>query len=358
VRPSASSRDWAARTRRPRRSPARAGVVLGIIPLVVTRPNAWQLAGLGTRPDLRGPQRTALVRLRRTGRSHLPNSRFWVGVGPVNRRSKTCDACLACLDVTSCRHRPAHRTLARDDRWCRSEERGRAVQVFLSYRRGDVGGYAGRLADALLQRLGPNSVFQDVVAIAPGQDFTVAIDRALDDCDAVLAVIGPGWLTAAPPGCCPPVRSRGLCPPGAGQGAGPQRPRGPGPGRRRTLASGHRAARRTQGAGAAAGGGPARRNLAPGRRRLVRSLRGEPAVPTTRSRRWLVPGAAVAVALVALGAAAWWWGPGGGEGSGGGEQAEPLAARRPQRVRAGVGLRSTTTPPARSSSRRVRCCSG
>jgi TIR domain len=76
---------------------------------------------------------------------------------------------------------------------------GRAVQVFLSYRRGDVGGYAGRLADALLQRLGPNSVFQDVVAIAPGQDFTVAIDRALDDCDAVLAVIGPGWLTAATP---------------------------------------------------------------------------------------------------------------------------------------------------------------
>jgi hypothetical protein len=30
-----------------------------------------------------------------------------------------------------------------------------------------------------------------VVAIAPGEDFTAAIDRALEDCDAVLAG-GPG----------------------------------------------------------------------------------------------------------------------------------------------------------------------
>jgi TIR domain len=73
------------------------------------------------------------------------------------------------------------------------------VQVFLSYRRNDVGGYAGRLTDALLQRLGAKSVFQDVIAVAPGQDFTVELDRALDDSDAVLAVIGPGWLTAATP---------------------------------------------------------------------------------------------------------------------------------------------------------------
>jgi hypothetical protein len=76
---------------------------------------------------------------------------------------------------------------------------GRAVRIFLSYRRSDVGGHAGRLADALLQRLGARSVFQDVIAIAPGQDFTAELDRALDDSDAVLAVIGPGWLTAATP---------------------------------------------------------------------------------------------------------------------------------------------------------------
>lgn len=73
------------------------------------------------------------------------------------------------------------------------------MRVFLSYRRRDVGGYAGRLSDALVQRLGASSVFQDVTAIAPGRDFTVEIDRALDECDAVLAVIGPGWLTASSP---------------------------------------------------------------------------------------------------------------------------------------------------------------
>jgi hypothetical protein len=68
------------------------------------------------------------------------------------------------------------------------------MQIFLSYRRADVGGYAGRIADVLRQRLGPRGVFQDVVAIAPGEDFMVRTDRALDESDAVLAIIGPGWL--------------------------------------------------------------------------------------------------------------------------------------------------------------------
>lgn len=74
--------------------------------------------------------------------------------------------------------------------------RGAGLRVFLSYRRSDVGGYAGRLTDALAQRLGAKNVFQDVAAIVPGQDFGAAIDGALDECDAVLAVIGPGWIGA------------------------------------------------------------------------------------------------------------------------------------------------------------------
>lgn len=73
------------------------------------------------------------------------------------------------------------------------------MRLFLSYRRADSAGYSGRLHDALVQQLGPDGVFQDVATIAPGQDFTVAIDRALDGCDAVLALIGPGWPTAAAP---------------------------------------------------------------------------------------------------------------------------------------------------------------
>jgi len=74
------------------------------------------------------------------------------------------------------------------------------VRIFVSYRRSDVGGHAGRLSDALGQRLGAKNVFQDVAAIAPGQDFAAAISAALDRCDAALAVIGPGWLTASMPG--------------------------------------------------------------------------------------------------------------------------------------------------------------
>jgi TIR domain len=73
------------------------------------------------------------------------------------------------------------------------------VRVFVSYRRGDVGGYAGRLSDALVARLGHENVFQDVSAIGAGRDFTVEIDTALASSDAVLAVIGPGWLSAATP---------------------------------------------------------------------------------------------------------------------------------------------------------------
>jgi hypothetical protein len=57
------------------------------------------------------------------------------------------------------------------------------VRVFLSYRRADVGGYAGRLHDDLVSHLGPKNVFQDVAAIPVGQDFTQVIDRQLDDCE-------------------------------------------------------------------------------------------------------------------------------------------------------------------------------
>ena len=75
---------------------------------------------------------------------------------------------------------------------------GRArVRVFVSYRRNDVGGYAGRLHDGLVQRLGASSVFHDVSVIAPGTDFVELIDLELDRSDAVLVVIGPGWATAA-----------------------------------------------------------------------------------------------------------------------------------------------------------------
>ena len=70
------------------------------------------------------------------------------------------------------------------------------MQIFLSYRRGDAAGYAGRLYDSLTQRVGSENVFHDLSAIPPGEDFTLVLDRALDRADTVLAVIGPAWLSA------------------------------------------------------------------------------------------------------------------------------------------------------------------
>ena len=78
------------------------------------------------------------------------------------------------------------------------------MRIFHSYRRDDASGHAGRLYDALSHRLGRGSVFHDVAAIDPGVDFGDAIVRALQDCDAVLAVIGPawpGWMRAHQPAC-------------------------------------------------------------------------------------------------------------------------------------------------------------
>jgi hypothetical protein len=68
------------------------------------------------------------------------------------------------------------------------------ARFFLSYRRDDSAGFAGRLADAIEARFGAGSVFRDVDDIAPGEDFVHALDRQLRTVDAVLVVIGPRWL--------------------------------------------------------------------------------------------------------------------------------------------------------------------
>jgi hypothetical protein len=67
------------------------------------------------------------------------------------------------------------------------------ASVFLSYRRSDTGGYAGRLADALAERFGRENVFMDVDSIAPGADFTAQIRTALDRAALTLVLIGPNW---------------------------------------------------------------------------------------------------------------------------------------------------------------------
>ena len=72
-----------------------------------------------------------------------------------------------------------------------------SLDIFICYRREDAAAHAGRLADALADRFGRNSVFMDVDTIEPGIDFTDAIDRAIGRCDVLIALIGPHWLDAA-----------------------------------------------------------------------------------------------------------------------------------------------------------------
>jgi hypothetical protein len=68
-------------------------------------------------------------------------------------------------------------------------------RIFLSYRRKDSRTSTDRIGDALKSYFGAKAVFQDVEAIPPGVDFRQYLHARLDQCQVVLVVIGPGWLT-------------------------------------------------------------------------------------------------------------------------------------------------------------------
>lgn len=71
------------------------------------------------------------------------------------------------------------------------------ADIFLSYRRSDAPGFAGRLAEDLEAALGRGSVFRDVDDIRPGEDFVGVIQRELATVGVALIMIGPAWLTAS-----------------------------------------------------------------------------------------------------------------------------------------------------------------
>ncbi len=66
--------------------------------------------------------------------------------------------------------------------------------IFISYRRDDSAGYAGRLYDRLVSHFGAERVFMDVEHIEPGTDFVVAIEKAVESCRVLIALIGDEWL--------------------------------------------------------------------------------------------------------------------------------------------------------------------
>ncbi len=68
--------------------------------------------------------------------------------------------------------------------------------IFISYRRNDSEGEAGRLFDDLVDQFGEDSVFMDVTTIEAGRDFRKAIDESVATCGVLLAIIGKNWLDA------------------------------------------------------------------------------------------------------------------------------------------------------------------
>ncbi len=69
--------------------------------------------------------------------------------------------------------------------------------IFISYRRGDAEGQAGRLFDDLAGHFGKTAVFMDVEDIEPGRDFRKVIDQHVSSCGVLLSLVGKGWLNAA-----------------------------------------------------------------------------------------------------------------------------------------------------------------
>jgi hypothetical protein len=69
-------------------------------------------------------------------------------------------------------------------------------RVFISYRRADTAHFVGRLQEVIGDRYGRDSVFMDVEAIRPGEDYVVAIDTAVSSSRVLLVVIGSGWVNA------------------------------------------------------------------------------------------------------------------------------------------------------------------
>ncbi len=69
--------------------------------------------------------------------------------------------------------------------------------IFISYRRDDSEGEAGRLFDDLTRAFGDDAVFMDVAGIKPGMDFRKAIEDNVSSCGVFLAMVGPTWAIIA-----------------------------------------------------------------------------------------------------------------------------------------------------------------
>ena len=71
-------------------------------------------------------------------------------------------------------------------------------KIFISYRREDSADVTSRIYDHLLQPIGKfrqEDIFRDVDSIPFGIDFREHIETTMQNCEVVLVVIGPRWLS-------------------------------------------------------------------------------------------------------------------------------------------------------------------
>jgi TIR domain len=70
-------------------------------------------------------------------------------------------------------------------------------RIFLSHRRDDTGWLAHALFGRLEQVFSAERLFMDIAGgIKAGQDFVRVIEEQVSACDAMLALIGPNWVSA------------------------------------------------------------------------------------------------------------------------------------------------------------------
>lgn len=74
-----------------------------------------------------------------------------------------------------------------------------AQLVFISYREVDTGWVADRLVERLRRHFPRQQVFLDRQSLGPGEVFPHRLDAELESSAALLALIGPQWLTVATP---------------------------------------------------------------------------------------------------------------------------------------------------------------
>jgi hypothetical protein len=71
-------------------------------------------------------------------------------------------------------------------------------RIFVCYRRNDTAGHAGRLYDWLLRDAGVGDVYMDVADIPPGTGYPGIIREQVSRSTAMVAIVGPRWLTSSP----------------------------------------------------------------------------------------------------------------------------------------------------------------